>query len=130
MLESIERLPREEYDVTAIINETIDDLTQVALFINELRKFKPQHDDKLKALVKLLKKDPLMSKHKVLIFTEFADTARYLKRQLDREAIEGVDQIDSATKRDRGESSAASPPTTTARPAPSWPNKASRKRAS
>jgi len=45
----------------------------------------------------------VMSRHKVLIFTEFADTAHYLRRQLDSEGIEGVDQIDSSTKRDRGE---------------------------
>ncbi len=65
-----------------IINETLDDLDQVADFLNELRKFEPKHDDKLKALVKLLKTDAVLKEHKVLIFTEFAETARYLKRQL------------------------------------------------
>ena len=51
---------------------------------------KPRNDDKLKALIKLLKTDPVLKKHKVLIFTEFADTARYLKEQLIGSGIEGT----------------------------------------
>ena len=39
-----------------------------------------------------------LADQKVLIFTEFADTARYLKRQLDKAGIDGVVQVDSATK--------------------------------
>jgi hypothetical protein len=44
----------------------------------------------------------VLKRHKVLIFTEFAETARYLKRELEAEGIEGVDQVDSGTKTDRG----------------------------
>lgn len=103
LLESVEKLPRDEYNVPEILSETLQDLDQVALFINELQKFQPKHDDKLGALVKLLTKDPVMSKHKVLIFTEFADTAHYLRNQLEQRRIKDVDQIDSSTKQDRGE---------------------------
>src|SRR5438445_11228490 len=103
MLEAVEKLDRDTYDVGAIISETLDDLTQVADFLNELRKFEPKHDDKLKALVKLLKTDPVLKSHKVLIFSEFAETARYLRQQLDDAGIDGVGQIDSGTKADRGE---------------------------
>ena len=103
MLEDVKELDRDKYDVGAIINETLDDLNQVADFLNELRQFEPKHDDKLKALVKLLKTDPVLKPHKVLIFTEFAETARYLKRQLVEAGIKGVEQIDSGTKTDRGE---------------------------
>ena len=39
----------------------------------------------------------------MLIFTEFADTARYLKRQLDEAGIDGVAQVDSATKAQRAD---------------------------
>ena len=55
----------------------------------------------MQRLARLLKKD--LAGQKVLIFTEFADTARYLKRQLDKAGIEGVAQVDSATKRNRAE---------------------------
>jgi SNF2 family DNA or RNA helicase len=103
MLEDVEYLSRDEYDVVEILQETLDDLDALGDFLNELGKFKPQHDDKLKALIKLLKTDPVLSKHKVLIFTEFADTAHYLKEQLAAQGIKGLDQIDGATKKDRGE---------------------------
>jgi len=103
LIEEAERLSPDEYRVDDIINETIDDLYQIAEFLNELRKFKPEQDDKLKALIKLLKSDPVLMKHKVLIFSEYMATARYLKQQLEAARIDGVDEVDSASKRDRGE---------------------------
>lgn len=103
MLETVKYLERDEYNVPEILHETYSDLDQVVEFLHELRRFQPKHDDKLKALVKLLKGDPVLSKHKVLIFSEFADTARYLKQQLVEQGFDGVDQVDSDTKRDRGD---------------------------
>jgi superfamily II DNA or RNA helicase len=103
MLEAVEELSREEYQVEEILAETFLDLDQIAEFLEELRKFKPSHDDKLQALIKLIKSDQVMKHHKVLIFTEFSDTARYLKRELIKAGIEGVDEVDSGVKRDRGE---------------------------
>ncbi len=103
MLDEVEELPRDQYRVEEILQETLLDLDQIATFLEELRKFKPLHDDKLRALIALLKGDTVLSKHKVLIFTEFMSTARYLKQELENAGITGVDQVDSATKRDRGE---------------------------
>jgi superfamily II DNA or RNA helicase len=103
MLEEVRDLQRDQYDVGKILDETFEDLDQVARFINELRQFLPKHDDKLRALVKLLTGDRVLKAHKVLIFTEFAETARYLKEQLIREGVAGVEQIDSGTKGDRGD---------------------------
>jgi Helicase conserved C-terminal domain/PLD-like domain/Type III restriction enzyme, res subunit len=103
MLDDVPYLSREEYAVAEIVSETMLDLDEIAAFLDELRRFEPKHDDKLRALVKLLKTDPVLKQHKVLIFTEFAETARYLKRQLTAEGIDGVDQIDGGTKADRGE---------------------------
>jgi superfamily II DNA or RNA helicase len=98
MLEDVERLSRSEYDVPAIFGETMQDLDQIAAFIDQLRKFKPTNDDKLKSLVKLLKTDKVLSSQKVMIFTEFADTARYLEEHLKAADIEGVERVDSATQ--------------------------------
>lgn len=103
MLEDVQELDRAEYDVPAMLRETREDLDQLVDFIDELRKFQPKHDDKLKALLKLLRTDPVLKKNKVLIFTEFADTAHYLKDQLVDAGIQGVEQIDSGTKRDRAQ---------------------------
>lgn len=98
MLEEVIDLDPAEYDISDMIMETFQDLDQLAQFLGELRKFKPQHDDKLNALVKLLKSDPVLSKHKALLFTEFADTARYLREQLEQRGIEGLDEVDGGTK--------------------------------
>ena len=103
LLEAVEHRSRREYRVEDIINDTLQDLDQIAAFLNELEKFKPSQDLKLKRLIKLLKEDEVLSKHKVLIFTEFGDTAHYLLDQLREAGIEGVSQIDSGTKGDRSE---------------------------
>jgi superfamily II DNA or RNA helicase len=102
LLEDVEELNPEEYEIDKILDETYLDLDQVVNFLDELRKFKPANDDKLRALVKLLKSDPVLKKHKVLLFTEYMATARYLKEQLQQEGIEGIDEVDSAVKEDRG----------------------------
>jgi len=103
MLEAVEELPREDFHVGEIIDETLLDLDQLATFLEELRNFKPSQDKKLRALVNLLRKDAALKKHKVLIFTEFKDTARYLRRELEDLGIMGVAEIDSGVKADRGE---------------------------
>ncbi|GAI15539.1 unnamed protein product [marine sediment metagenome] len=84
MLEDVVELSRDEYKIDEILAETFLDLDQIAIFLEELKKFEPQHDDKLKALVKLLTSDPILKEQKVLIFTEFMATARYLKKELEK----------------------------------------------
>ena len=101
-LESVEKLSRDEYDVVEMIQETFLDLDQIVSFLEEAKKFEPRHDDKLKKLIRLLKSKDLETQ-KVLIFTEFADTARYLFQQLTEAGIEGVAQVDSATKGNRAD---------------------------
>ena len=98
MLDAVERLDRAEYDVTEMMFETFLDLDQIVKFLDEARKFEPRHDDKLQKLIRLLRSKALVDQ-KILIFTEFADTARYLRQHLDEAGIEGVEQVDSATKR-------------------------------
>lgn len=98
LLEAVEKLPRKDFKLDEIIADTLADLEQVADFLAELEKFKPTQDSKLQKLIQLLTKDPVLSKHKVIIFSEFGDTARYIAQQLKDAGIEGVDQIDSGTK--------------------------------
>lgn len=86
-----EALDNEKFDVPAIIEETFQDLDQLARFIMETRKFDPAKDDKLKKLKRMLLKTNEFADKKVLIFTEFADTARYLFSEL---SADGVDQLE------------------------------------
>ena len=41
------KLERDEYDVPAIIDMTLFDLSELVKFLRETRKFKPEKDDKL-----------------------------------------------------------------------------------
>ena len=101
MIEDIDPLDREKYNVEDILADTYLDLDELAKFLDELQKFEVKHDDKLKALLKLLRSDPVLKRHKALIFTEFADTARYLKAQLTDAGVEGIEQIDGGSKNRR-----------------------------
>jgi hypothetical protein len=102
LIQSIARLSRDEYDVSAMMTETYHDLDQIVHFLEEARKFKPIQDDKLQKLIRLLKSKDLAGE-KVLIFTEFADTARYIHMHLSEAGIEGLGQVDSASKRNRAD---------------------------
>ena len=102
MLDAVERLDRADYDIEEMMSETFLDLDQIVQFLEETRKIKPKHDDKLQKLIRLLKSKALADQ-KVLIFTEFADTARYLKRRIDEASIKGAEQVDSATHKNRAD---------------------------
>lgn len=102
LLDSVEVLDRKDYAIEEMMTEAFLDLDQIVQFLAEARKFEPKQDDKLKKLVRLLQSKELANQ-KVLIFTEFADTARYLRRQLDEAGIQDVGQVDSATKSNRAE---------------------------
>jgi len=98
----IEPLDRAEFEVDQIIQDTFQDLDQVVTFIGETKKFNPEKDDKLKKLIRLLKSQDLINK-KVIVFTEYADTARYLYQQLKKNGITGLTEVDGSTKRSRAE---------------------------
>lgn len=102
LLDDVEPLDRKEYQIEEMMSETFLDLDQIVQFLDEARKFDPKHDDKLQKLIRLLKTKELDGQ-KVLIFTEFADTARYLKGQLDKAGIDGAAQVDSGTKGNRAD---------------------------
>ncbi|MEX0756079.1 MAG: helicase-related protein [Actinomycetota bacterium] len=102
LLKKVPHLSRGEYDVEEIINETYLDLEQIVRFLAETQKFDPKHDDKLNKLKRLLKGKDLKD-GKVLIFTEFADTARYLAVELKEDGIDGVTQVDSGSKGSRAD---------------------------
>ena len=97
----IKKLDEREYNVAEIVMETGLDMDQLAQFLDELQDFDPAQDDKIQTLIHLLQTDPLLQTHKVLIFTEYVDTARYLKRQLQTAGIGPLDEVDSLSQRNR-----------------------------
>lgn len=97
--DAVQKLDPAEYDVDAILDETRLDLDQIVKFLELLEGFKPSQDKKLAALKSLLKK-PELEGRKVLIFTEFMDTARYLAKQISGD-FDGVEEVDSSSSSDR-----------------------------
>jgi len=97
------KLDRSEFDIRAILEDTYNDLDQITVFLHELKTFKPKQDKKLSALLKLLRNNAVLKKHKVIIFTEFMTTARYLQKQLIAAGIEDVEEIDSMRKTNRAQ---------------------------
>jgi superfamily II DNA/RNA helicase len=96
-LAAVQVLDPELYDVGRMLDDTFDDLNQVIEFLDLAQEIGPKKDDKLKALTRLLKTDKILKKEKVIIFTEFAETARYVERELKEAGIEGVHRIDGNT---------------------------------
>jgi len=96
LLERWEKLSRDEYNISAIIDMTLLDLNELIKFLKETRIFKPERDDKLKKLIRMLKTKEFSDK-KVIIFTEFADTARYLEKNLKEAGIDGLARIDGGS---------------------------------
>lgn len=104
MLEDVDQLtPADDYRISDMVDDTIDDLEVLADFLEELRRFKAKDDDKLRALIKLLQNDQDLKANKVLIFSEYGDTARYLQEQLADAGIEALDEVDSGSKRSRSD---------------------------
>jgi len=104
LLEAVEKLDlkREDYKIEEMIAETQLDLDTIVGFLEETKKFEPKHDDKLNKLVRLLGTKGFADQ-KVIVFTEFADTARYLKKQLAEKGVEGLAQVDSGSKVNRAD---------------------------
>jgi len=99
----IERLDERRFNATALVMDNILDMDQLARFLDELAEFTPAHDDKLQTLITLLKSNPILREQKVLIFTEFINTARYLRQQLSAAGIGPLDEVDSMTDRNRSD---------------------------
>lgn len=102
LLEAVTRLPPHEYDIGAILDEVFGDLDQIIEFLDVTRQLTPQHDDKLKKLTGLLQSKDLAHR-KVLVFTEFADTARYVESQLRKARIDSLARIDGGSTANRAE---------------------------
>ncbi|KKL05894.1 hypothetical protein LCGC14_2601470, partial [marine sediment metagenome] len=98
-----DRLSPDEFNIPGLLADALNDLETIGDFLRELARFEPKQDKKLQALVQLLRghtpglKDVALQRHKLLIFTEFKDTARYMAEQLAEAGFADVVEIDSGT---------------------------------
>jgi superfamily II DNA or RNA helicase len=99
--DDIEALDRTKFDVDKIIEDSKSDVELLTTFIRNLMKFGPKDDDKLQSLITSLTSEPELVGKKVMIFTEFSDTARYIHKHLKDAGIEKLEFLDSKSKSDR-----------------------------
>ena len=100
----------EDHDLDRLFGDVVDDMNFLTGLLSRIYRLfyadelgnepDTRQDDKLQQLLNLLKKYP---NEKLLIFTEFCDTARYLHTQLERAGFERIEQIDSRREVNREE---------------------------
>ena len=95
--DEIEKLDPKVYNVDDMLDETLDDLEQLAEFLRLVKDVRPDRDSKLTALAKLLAEDKELKGRKVIIFTEFSDTAEYLEHHLKDKGFKNVERIDGSS---------------------------------
>ncbi len=92
----------DEYDLERLMAAIESDMTLLAeLLAKVYQHLSPRTDDKLAQLMRVLQEDPLLTREKVVIFTEFRDTARYLWKQLQSNGFADVEELDSTRKVNR-----------------------------
>ena len=93
-----------ELDMERLTQNVMEDMERLTQFLAKIyRRFyvkegeeeDPQKDDKLQKLLGLLRNEELLKDQKVLIFSEFRNTARYLDDQLRKAGFKAVEQVDS-----------------------------------
>jgi superfamily II DNA/RNA helicase len=91
-----------EYDIPKLLDKVVSDMDVLADMVVRLHDhFSPEADDKLEKLVYALTEDPTLQGQKVAVFTEFRDTARYLRRELKDKGLTDLEQMDSTRKLNR-----------------------------
>ena len=100
LFDAVDELSDEDYDLEEMIKQTYEDLDQLIAFVSETRSITTSKDDKLKKLKRLLKSKELKGK-KVIIFSEYKDTARYIFNDLEDSGFEHVEELDSSSTKDR-----------------------------
>ena len=75
-----------------LAQDLAEDTATLKAIMHSMGLWQPEHDKKLQALIDLVSRKH--GKEKILVFTQFADTARYLERELH---AAGVTHVESAT---------------------------------
>ena len=98
-----ENLDVKDFDIRAMLDDTVLDMEVLAEFIQDIMGFKPENDDKIRELERILKEDPHVAGKKVIIFSEFRATAKYIYRELQKSGFKGLAEVDGQSKGNRHE---------------------------
>ncbi len=96
----------DQHNMNKLLSDIEEDMELLTNFLSKIyRRFyikgkegekeDPEKDDKLQKLLALLNEEELLKDQKIIIFSEFRNTARYLSDQLRQAGFECVEQVDS-----------------------------------
>ena len=91
----------DDFDIVAMLDDTIVDMEILAEFIDDIMNFDSNNDDKIRELKRILDEDEHIKNKKVIIFTEYRSTARYIFNELKKAGYDGLFEIDGQSKGDR-----------------------------
>ncbi len=91
----------DDFDIGAMLDDTIVDMEILAEFIDDIMNFDSNNDDKIRELKRILDEDEHIKNKKVIIFTEYRSTARYIFNELKKARYDGLFEIDGQSKGDR-----------------------------
>lgn len=98
-----ENISVDDFDIRAMIDDTILDMEVLAEFIGDIMEFNPGNDDKIRELKRILREDPHAVGKKVIVFSEYRATAKYIYRELLKDGFDSIEEIDGQSKVDRHE---------------------------
>jgi superfamily II DNA or RNA helicase len=96
-----DNLAETDFDIKIMLDDTLDDIESLAKFIDDLMGISPDKDDKLRELTNILATDERIKGKKVIVFTEYRSTARYIFKELAKAGIKDIFEMDGQTKIDR-----------------------------
>jgi len=96
-----ENLDIDDFDIHAMLDDTILDLDVLSDFIKDIMTFTPERDDKLRELKRILREDQHVVGKKVIIFSEYRATALYIYSELKKAGFKHLYEIDGESKEDR-----------------------------
>ena len=70
------------FNVEGIVKDAFDDIDQIVQFLSLMDDITPDSDDKVQKLVELLESDKMANNNKIIIFSEYMTTTKYLEEQL------------------------------------------------
>ena len=90
-----------DFNIPVMIKDSLSDLETLSIFIRDIRDIDPSEDDKIQALITLLRQNMSIQPNKVLIFSEYQSTAKYIYRELIKSGLKAVEKIDGSTSNRR-----------------------------
>ena len=98
-----EKIDESDFDIRAMLDDTVLDMEVLAKFIGDIKGFESGNDDKIRELKRVLREDHRIKGKKVIIFSEFRATAKYIYEELVKEGFTNIAEVDGQSKGDRHE---------------------------